>query len=92
MVHELEPKLIITIMHGQQHIKIQRGSIHSQIFSIIILPIRCKCWAVRDLEGSSCVVWHYHDAGLRGCRKSWEASASTIGNQNTTRNGDWKWK
>ena len=21
MVHELEPKLIITIMHGQQHIK-----------------------------------------------------------------------
>jgi len=25
-VHELEPKLIITVMHGQQHIKIEKGS------------------------------------------------------------------
>jgi len=27
VVHELEPKLIITIMHGQQHIKISVGAV-----------------------------------------------------------------
>jgi len=45
VVHELEPKLIITIMHGQQHIKIKC------VFWFSLQPVcdatfLCRCHAI----------------------------------------------
>jgi len=42
-VHELEPKLIITIMHGQQHIKICRVLLTFRTQHTHFKVLRFKC-------------------------------------------------
>jgi len=47
-VHELEPKLIITTMHGQQHIKILFGYCNCIRFSYTNISNQSVCFETPD--------------------------------------------
>ena len=69
MVHELEPKLIITIMHGQQHIKVYTEFTNVVAVRRLETQALCVRWAIRKMydarrAGMASQYYTFHRTGL----------------------------